>query len=134
MFYLFWRVYVYGNISSVLQMLCMEREINRLDEVYQQLSSELHRPTHIRSPPEKKEPRFDKTLQVTASVTHLMETPIQPSLYLQEGQINLHCQMYFSPLLSVYLTLPMLAGAAGDAGAAEVYCGSETEGDERQTF
>ncbi len=100
MFYLFWRVYIYGNVS-VLQVLCVDREINRLDEVYQQLSSELHGATHIRSPPEKKEPRFDKPLQVTASLTHLMETPIQPPLFLQKGQMNLHCKMYFSPLLSV---------------------------------
>lgn len=68
----------------VIQVPLMEREINRLDEVYQQLSSQLHRATHIRSPPEKKEPRFDKPLQVTVSLTHLMETPIQPPLYLQE--------------------------------------------------
>lgn len=112
----------------------MEREINRLDEVYQQLSSKLHSATRIHSPLEKKEPMFDKPLQVTASLTHLMETLIQPTLCLQEGQMNLHCKMYFSPLLSVSLTLPMLAGAAGDAGAAEVYGGSETKGDETQTF
>lgn len=51
----------------VLQVLCVEREINRLNEVYQQLSSELHRATHIRSPPEQKESMFDKPLQVRAS-------------------------------------------------------------------
>lgn len=32
------------------------------------------------------------------------------------------------------LTLPTLSGTADDAGAAKVYGGSETEGDERQTF
>jgi len=51
----------------VLQVLCVEREISRLNEVYQQLSSELHRVMLIRSPPERTESKFDKPLQVTAS-------------------------------------------------------------------
>lgn len=111
----------------VLQVLCVEREINRLNEVHQQLSSELHRAMLIHSPPERKESKFDKPLQVTAS-----GDPDNPHNVGGSAKC-----IYIVTCISHFclsLTLPMLSGATDNAGAAEVSGGSEAEGDERQTF
>ncbi|XP_052433047.1 uncharacterized protein LOC127973053 [Carassius gibelio] len=68
------------GLKTQVPALCMEREINRLDEVYQQFSSELHRATHIRSPPEKKEPRFDKPLQEQQAMLELQKCTVDQRL------------------------------------------------------
>ncbi|XP_059369693.1 uncharacterized protein LOC132107607 [Carassius carassius] len=68
------------GLKTQVPAQCMEREINRLDEVYQQLSSELHRATHIRSPPEKKEPRFDKPLQEQQVMLELQKCTVDQRL------------------------------------------------------
>ncbi|XP_058655214.1 SCO-spondin isoform X4 [Onychostoma macrolepis] len=69
-----------SGLKTQVPVLCMEREINRLDEVYQQLSSELHRETLIRSPPEKKEPRFDKPLQEKQVMLELQKCTVDQRL------------------------------------------------------
>ncbi|KTG09627.1 hypothetical protein cypCar_00002229, partial [Cyprinus carpio] len=68
------------GLKTQVPVLCVEREINRLDEVYQQLSSGLHRAMHIHSPPEKKESRSDKQLQEQQMMLELQKCTVDQKL------------------------------------------------------
>ncbi|XP_051965900.1 uncharacterized protein si:ch211-286b4.4 [Xyrauchen texanus] len=86
------------GLKTETPALFVEREIYRFDEVYQQLSSELHKKTHICSPPEKKQSNHDKLLQEHEMVLeHKKNTVEQRLKEMKERLSKLRTSQRVSP-------------------------------------
>lgn len=69
-----------SGLKTEVPVLCVEREINRLDEVYQQLSSDLSRPAHTHNPPENNKAKSDSPLQDEQMLLVLKKCPVDQRL------------------------------------------------------
>ncbi|KAL7831753.1 hypothetical protein AOLI_G00293010 [Acnodon oligacanthus] len=69
-----------NTLKMPVQMLCVEQEIEHLNEVYQQLSSQLHRKTHTHSSLEQSQAQLNKGLQEQVVMVKLQQQTVEQRL------------------------------------------------------
>ncbi|KAL6471031.1 hypothetical protein MHYP_G00196810 [Metynnis hypsauchen] len=69
-----------NTLKVPVQMLCVEQEIEHLNEVYQQLSSQLHRKAHTHSPLEQSQAQLNKGLQEQVVMVKLQQQTVEQRL------------------------------------------------------
>ncbi|XP_066500606.1 zonadhesin [Hoplias malabaricus] len=70
------------------QVLCSEQEMEHLNEVYQQLSSQLHNKTHTHSSVEQSQTQLKKALQEQVLMVKLKQQPVEQRLREMREKLN----------------------------------------------